>query len=74
MIDSGDMEAVRKMIARLGGEIKSLVKSALEISYYSRGGWSYQQVLLMSQAEREMAIEFINERLQAASKQMFPVY
>jgi len=74
MIRAGDMVAVQKLIKRLGVEIKNLVRSALEISYYSRGGWPYQQVILMSQAEREMAVEFINERLKVASKSMFPVY
>jgi hypothetical protein len=74
MIRAGDMLAVQKMIDRLGAEIRNIVKSALEISYYSRGGWSYHQVLMMSQAEREMAAEFINERLKIAAKQTFPVY
>lgn len=74
MIRSGDMMAVQKHITRLGSEIKSLVRSAIEISYYSRGAWSYQQVLLMSQAEREIAVDFVNERLKVASKSMFPVY
>ena len=68
------MEAVGKLIKRLGGEIKGIIKSALEISYYSRGGWSYAAVLGMSQGERELAVEFINERLKIAGKQMFPVY
>jgi hypothetical protein len=74
MIREGDVAAIQKMMMRLGQEVRSLVKAALEISYYSRGAWSYQQVLLMSQAEREMASEFINDRLKIASKQMFPVY
>jgi len=62
------------MIARMGSEIKGIIKSVLEISYYSRGAWSYHAVLSMTQAEREMAVELINERLKVASKQMFPVY
>lgn len=74
MIRAGDMPAVGKLIRRLGGEIRNLVKSALEISYWSRGAWPYHQVLMMSQAEREIAIDFINERLKIASKSMFPVY
>lgn len=74
MIKAGDMNAVQKLIKRLGAEIRNLVKSALEISYYSRGAWPYQQVILMSQAEREMAVDFINERLKIAAKSMFPVY
>lgn len=74
MIRAGDMIAVQRLIERLGKEIKGLVKSALEISYYSRGAWSYQAVLNMSQGEREMAVEFINERLKVAAKSMYPVY
>jgi hypothetical protein len=74
MIQAGDMGAVQRLIMKLGVEIKQLIKLALEISYYSRGAWSYHQVLMMSQAEREMALEFINERLKIAAKQMFPVY
>jgi hypothetical protein len=74
MIRSGDMRAVQNLIIRLGNEIKGLVKSALEISYYSRGAWPYKTVLSMSQAEREMAVEFINDRLKVASKSMYPVY
>lgn len=74
MIKSGDMNAVQQLITRLGGEIRSLVKSALDISYYSRGAWPYHTVLNMSQAEREMAVEFINERLEIAKKSAFPIY
>jgi hypothetical protein len=74
MIQAGDMVAVQHLIVKLGAEIRSLVRSALEISYYSRGAWSYHQVLMMSQAEREIAVDFINDRLKIAAKQMFPVY
>lgn len=74
MIQAGDLMSVQKLIARLGSDIKKIIQACLEISYYSRGAWSYHQVLMMTQAERELAAEFINERLKVASKQMFPVY
>jgi hypothetical protein len=74
MIKSGDMVAVQKMIATLGADIKKIIKSALEISYFSRGGWDYAAVLAMSQSEREMAVDFINERLKIASKSQHPIY
>lgn len=74
MINAGDMRAAQLLIHRLGAEIKNLIKSALEISYFSRGAWQYDQVLAMSAAEREMAVEFINERLKAAGKMPFPVF
>jgi hypothetical protein len=74
MINAGDMRAVQMLIGRLGSEIKGLIKSALEISYFSRGAWQYDQVLAMSAGERELAVEFINERLKAAGKMTFPVF
>jgi hypothetical protein len=74
MIKDGDMDATNSFISRMGNEIKNLVKSAIEISYYSRGAWSYNQVLMMTQAEREMVVDFINKRLEIASKSMYPVF
>ena len=68
------MRAVQKMIVRLGKEIQALIKSAIEISYFSRGAWPYDQVLAMSAGERELAVDFINERLKAAAKMTFPVF
>lgn len=74
MIFSGDMTQVQRMIYRLGKEIQSLINNALEISYFSRGAWSYETVLNMSAGERDLAVEFINERLKHASKMTFPVF
>lgn len=74
MINVGDMRAVQALIGRLGVEIKSLIKSSFELSYYSRGAWPYDLVLTMSAGEREMAAEFINERLKAAGKMQHPVF
>lgn len=68
------MREVQQLIQRLGLEIKMLVKNAIELSYFSRGAWSYESVLQMSAAERELAAEFINERLKAAGKMAFPVF
>lgn len=68
------MQEVQRHIVRLGREIKSIVKSAFEISYYSRGAWSYEHVLKMSKAERDIAVDFIEERLEIAKKSTFPVY
>lgn len=68
------MKAVQRLISRLGEEIRNIIKSAQEISYFSRGAWSYETVLNMCQAEREMAVEFINERLKIAAKSTYPVF
>lgn len=74
MILSGDHTKIVGMIDRLNVEAKGLIQAAQEISYFSRGAWSYETVLHMSALERDMAVEFINKRLEAASKMTFPVF
>ena len=62
------------MINSLALDVRNLLKAAFEISYFSRGAWSYDLVLQMSPLERDLAIEFINKRLEAAGKSMYPVF
>jgi hypothetical protein len=50
------------------------VKSSLELVYYFRGALQYQDALLMSPAERDLALEFVNERLEQARKMPYPVF
>ena len=74
MIRAGDAEKISKYIAQLGREIKGIIRNAIELSYFSRGSWSYDEVLVMTAIEREIAADFINKRLEAASKSTFPVF
>jgi len=74
VILSGDVRRRDEMINSLALDTRNLLKAALEISYFSRGGWQYETVLNMSPIERDLAVEFINKRLEAASKSMYPVY
>lgn len=71
MILVGDHREIKKLIDRLMLETKSLIRSGLEISYYSRGSWQYETVMLMSAFERDMALEFVKERLKEMSKNPF---
>ena len=74
MIRSGRMQDVQKFIEHLSREIKALIYSAMELSYFSRGAWSYQSVLEMTAGERDIAADFINKRLEIASKMPHPVF
>lgn len=74
MIRRQETAEISKLIADLGNATRALVNNALEISYYSRGSWSYETVMNMSATEREMAADFIEKRLEIASKSMHPVY
>lgn len=62
------------MINSLAVDTRNLLKAAFEISYFSRGAWPYDLVLQMTPLERDLAVEFINKRLDQASKSAFPVY
>jgi hypothetical protein len=74
MIRTGDGQQISKLIAQLGNEIKGIIRNAFELSYYSRGAWSYESVLNMTAGERDIAADFINKRLEQASKMSFPVF
>lgn len=74
MIVSGDHQKISELINSLGVDVRNLLKGAIEISYFSRGAWSYDSVLQMTPLERDIAISFINKRLEAASKSPYPVY
>jgi hypothetical protein len=74
MIVSGDMSRIAAAIKTMSIEVRNLLNSAIEISYFSRGAISYETVLQMSPLERELATDFINKRLEQASKSAFPVF
>lgn len=68
------MERVQSFITQLGREIRMIIRNALELSYFSRGAWQYEAVLEMTAGEREIAADFINKRLEQASKMPHPVF
>lgn len=74
MIISGDGGRTVEMINSMALDVRNLLKSAFEIAYYSRGSVQYDKVLEMTPLERDLAVEFINKRLEAAGKSAFPVY
>lgn len=74
MIQSGKVEEIEKMISILGNQIRDIIRESLELSYFSRGAWSYYDVLNMSSGEREIATDFINKRLEIANKMAHPVF
>lgn len=74
MIISGDRSRVAEMINMMAVEVRNLLKAAIEIAYFSRGSIQYETVLGMTPLERDLATEFINKRLEQASKSPFPVY
>jgi hypothetical protein len=71
MILSGDHTKIINMIDRLAIEAKGLIQCAIDIATYTRGGVNYDTAMQMSAFERDLVIESINKRLEAASKNAF---
>jgi hypothetical protein len=46
----------------------------MDLVYYFRGAIQYQDALMLSPAERDVAFDLINERLDAAKKMPYPVF
>lgn len=74
MIILGDADKTALMINSLARDVRNLLSAAVEISYFSRGAIQYDAVLLLTPLERDLYVEFINKRLEAAGKSPFPVY
>ena len=74
MIMSGDSSRIAEMIDGMGKDVRNLLKQAVEIAWFSRGSIQYETALAMSPLERDITIEFVNNRLENQKKSMNPVY
>ncbi len=55
-------------------DTKLIKKNALKFSWYMRGGVSYEDVLNMSESEREAISEIIDENLETTKKTQMPFF
>lgn len=55
-------------------EADSLRKESLKMSWYMRGGVSYEQALQMSMKERRMIGEIIKDNLETTKKSKLPFF
>ena len=74
MILSGDGPTISGTITQMAGDVRGLIKGAIELSYFTRGAIQYEAVLSMSAFERDILREFIDERLEIAKKSSHPIY
>jgi len=63
------------MFLTLQDEAKMLINNIIDMTYFMRGGMSYESILLtMSYAERQLVSEFLKNRLDLESKSPNPTY
>ncbi len=67
-------DKVLKLINEYEKDTEEIKKSALSMSWYMRGGVSYEDVLNMSQAERLAISAIIEQNLDTTKKSQLPFF
>ena len=69
-----DHEGVKKLIDNMEQECTNIKKSALSMSWYMRGGVSYEDVLNMSSEERDEIKKIIDSNMEVTKKSQLPFF
>ena len=69
-----DHEGVKKLIDDMESECTAIKKNALSMSWYMRGGVTYEDVLNMSTEEREEIKKIIDSNLDITKKSQLPFF
>lgn len=67
-------EGIVAELDRYDKEAKALKNEALKLSWYMRGGLTYDDAMFLSQNEREMIGEIIKENIEITKKSGLPFY
>ena len=69
-----DHEGVKKLIDDMENECSAIKKNALSMSWYMRGGVTYEDILNMSNEEREDIKKIIDSNLDITKKSQLPFF
>jgi hypothetical protein len=67
-------ERIKKLIDQYEKDVNEIKKSALTMSWYMRGGVSYEDVLNMSAEERKAINDIIEQNLETTKKSQLPFF
>ena len=73
LLNSGPAE-ISKLLEGYEKDVVALKKGALTLSWYMRGGVSYEDVLNMSESERLAIQEIIDGNLEVTKKTQMPFF
>lgn len=69
-----DHEAAQKLFDKYEEDVNKIKKLSLQLSWYMRGGATYEDVLNMSAQERESLSTLIEENLETTKKTNLPFF
>ena len=67
-------EDISTMVDNMDKEAESIRRQSLKMSWYMRGGATYEDVLQMSTPERKMLSELIKENLDTTKSSKLPFF
>lgn len=73
-LKTGSHDDVVKMFNAFRKDVRDTLHGVVQLVYFMRGSISYESMMQMTFAERQLVSEFISERLEQESKRMNPVY
>lgn len=69
-----DSEGIKKLIEQMEKESEDIKKNALKMSWYMRGGASYNDIMNMSIMERQAISKIIDDNLETTKKSQLPFF
>jgi hypothetical protein len=67
-------EEISAMVDQMDQEADSIRKQSLKMSWYMRGGATYEDVMQMSNQERKMVSELIKDNLETTKNSKLPFF
>jgi hypothetical protein len=69
-----DSDQIAKWVDQMEKETKEIRQEAVKMSWYMRGGLSYEQALSLSADERKIISELIKDNLETTKKSGLPFF
>ena len=69
-----DSEGIKKLIEHMEKESEDIKKNALKMSWYMRGGASYNDIMNMSIFERQAISKIMDDNLETTKKSQLPFF
>ena len=69
-----DSDTIGKIIDQMDKDIKNIRQEAMQMSWYMRGGISYEQALQLSSLEKDIISQIIKDNMETTKKSGLPFF
>ena len=71
---AGKPEDIKKLLEQYEKDVDNIKSNALSLSWYMRGGVTYEDVLNMSESERKAIADIVENNLEVTKKSNLPFF